>query len=223
MPDFIEDVTNRKKKAAEAKEREAKLAAQRKKEREEEKEKRRLQKKKEKEERLERKVLLSKIIKTYAKIEGDYIKLDDVEIIKDPKGGIYGKVGDKYFFTNGKYEDLDISKAIRLTNGSYLTIVSEPYGYVYTYPADPYTATYSLATSFVLLELGDKGSYRVCRKDSIEEVVYEGSRSDVRDSESYMAEHEAEAKVAYAKTIPGQIRAQLQKREKKNTQTTGRK
>lgn len=33
---------------------------------------------------------------------------------------------------------------------------------------------------------------------------------------------EAEAKVAYAKTIPGQIRTQLQIRENKNTQTTGR-
>ena len=104
-----------------------------------------------------------------------------------------------------------------------MTIVSEPYGYVYTYPSDPYTATYALSMSFVLLELGEKGAYRVCRKDNVEEVAYEGSRSDVRDSESYMAEHEAEAKEAYAKTIPGQIRAQLQIRENKNTQTTGRK
>jgi hypothetical protein len=83
--------------------------------------------------------------------------------------------------------------------------------------------TYSLATSFVLLELGDKGSYRVCRKDSIEEVAYEGSRSEIENSKSYMDEHEPETKVAYAKTIPGQIRTQLQIRENKNTQTTGRK
>ena len=102
MPSLIDDMQEKQKKKEAAKKAKEKRKLEEKQRREEEKEKRR----KEAEVVEKMRIILGKIVKTYSKIQGDYIKDGDVEIIRDPKGGIYGKVGNQYFYTSGKYSEI---------------------------------------------------------------------------------------------------------------------
>ena len=220
MSNFVEDASNKKQKEAEEKEKAKMLAEEKKKKLAVEKER----KKMEEERKSEAKKALAKIIKVYSKIQGDYIKVDDVEIVKDPKGGIYGKVGDKYFYTSGKYQDLDLSTGKVRNDGNYLIIANEPKDCALTYGADPYSATHLLATNIAILKLENNKKCSFLGTDIVNNVVYEGARNEVgEDLNEYFAAHEEKRNEIYAKTITGQIKEQLQKRENKNIQTTGKR
>lgn len=211
MPSFIDDIT----KKAEKKEAERKAKEKRKQEEIERRKRLKEVKRKESIERDRMKIILGKIVKAYAKMKGDYIKVEDVEIIKDPKGGIYGKVGDEYFYSSGEYSELKPEYTWSNIGPNYIHVGKRFEPTIEREIGDPYTNCIEIPYEVSTICLKSNTRFSLSGTKSMSKhVAYVDRKESEKDPEKTLEEHREKILDDSESMVFGQIEKALEKKRR---------